>query len=252
MNYITWLRETLGENYEITEILQYKENNEEIIKEDGKIKPSSKINLIVKYLAGTSFKQSVVIPIQFSWRTWKPVEQMQLFTKFSQKHSNTTLVDDEFNYIIQNYGTPLVANNFENIGNTKQSQIIMSGVLIISQNVDDIQKIEIDGETIETTTRTLTYSTEIDNQRTGNININNSNVSRANLQLTFTGISKNLAFYNKVEQIMFGELDINTDFKIVIYYLQNNRTREIKMKLNSNSINSQDRTLPLQNIALIK
>lgn len=252
MNFTNWFKSIIGDDYIVTEELQYNDRRLKEVVKDGLIIDPNKINVIVKYLGGTVYKQSKIIPVQISMYSPDVIRERDYFTEFAQNYSNMSITDEEYNLTIMNFQTPFVTSNFIEMYNTKRSQILMQGTLIVSDNIDDIKSIEIDEETIETSTRTLAYTILEDSQKESGKYLNETDVQRANLQLSLNGINKNSIFYRKIESIMFGEMDINTTFSVKIIFLQNDRSRDLNMKLSGESINSQDSSLPLRNPILVR
>lgn len=209
------------------------------------------VAVVVKYLNGTNYRDSVVQPIQLLIYTDDVMTTKAIFDTFTKTYNNVPYTDD-FTYVNQLYSTPMVVSNFGQIGNNYSSQLIVNGTLIISENISDIKQVLIDGYIVETTSRIITYVGVVDNTRVSGANLNTSNITQANLRFTFTILGKATPLWTKLRRIRTGLLDIDTSFTLVLNYTDNNESESYVVKLDSNAINSENQALPSATISFIK
>lgn len=208
--------------------------------------------IIIKDLPGSNYRDAIVKPIQLEIETDEVTTTKSLMETFAQTYNNTDFTDG-LTYVKQYYNTPMVLTNFNMSGNGFTSKIIVSGTLIISENISDIKTVIIDGEIVETQARTLTYTTVPDNQASGMGGvINTTEIRNGMLQFSFNLISKASTFNHKMRRILKGELAVNTTFTVKIIFSDNDDVMSLNMKLNSNSLNSNNQALPVGAIAFIK
>lgn len=209
------------------------------------------VAVVVKYLNGTNYRDSVVQPIQLLIYTDDVMTTKAIFDTFTKTYNNVPYIDD-FTYVNQLYSTPMVVSNFGQIGNNYASQIIVNGTLIISENISDIKQVLIDGYIVETTLRNITYVASVDNTRVSSANLNTSNITQANLKITITILGKAVPLWTKLRRIRTGILDIDTAFEVSLKYTDNDEVETYTMKVDSAAINSENQTLPSATISFIK
>jgi hypothetical protein len=207
--------------------------------------------VVVKYLPGSNYRESVIQPIQISVYTDDVATtkaQLELFTK---AYSNTSYLDG-FSYVQQVYSTPFVLGNFDMVGTNFNSHIVISGTLVISENVSEIKRVYIDGIEYETASRALSYVAQIDNQRVGTDTLNTTQVTIATVRFTCSMVSKGSELGMKLRQLRTGALDINTTFTVKLVFSDNEAEETYTMKLDSNNINSENQSLPNSTVSFIK
>lgn len=209
------------------------------------------VAVIVKYLNGTNYQDSIVQPIQLLIYTDDVMTTKAIFDTFTKTYNNLPYIDD-FTYINQLYSTPMIISNFGQIGNNYASQIIVNGTLVISSNISDIKQVIIDGYVVETTSRHITYVAVVDNTRVSSANLNASNITQANIKITITILGKATPLWTKLRRIRTGLLDIDTSFTVALKYTDNDEVETYTMKVDSVAINSENQTLPSATISFIK
>lgn len=238
MNYKLYLEEIFGSSYEILEEVNI----------DFDI---SKTTILIKNLAGLSYRDSVIQPIQLIAHTTDPRGTLEVMQNFARNYTHVSFVQD-FDYIAQTYATPYVLESFREMGVNHVSQVILSGTLVISSNIVDIKRVLIDDEEIETTTRPLTYVAYPDNQKRADSNINTTVVRNAALKFTITGVNKLTDFTNKLRFIRQGVLSEDTVFNIKIYHTDNDYLEEYEMRMVSHVVNSENSVLPILTVEFMK
>lgn len=235
MKYKEYLQEALGDDVIVTEEL-YADNY-----------TGESILVVVKYLSGTNYRDSTIVPIQLDIYTNDVPLAKSIFDTFTKSHTNIPFYS-ELDYVNQIYSTPMIIQNFEAIGTNYTSQIMVSGTLVISSNVSEISEIFIDGEKLETTMRVISYVGNPDNQRVNSENINTTNIKNGMVKFTCTMINKRNPFCTKIRRIRTGALDIDTNFTIKLVYMDGDE-ENYTMKLDSSVINSENQSLPILSLS---
>lgn len=208
--------------------------------------------VIIKDLPGSNYRDAIVKPIQLEIETDDVATTKALMETFASTYNNTDFTDG-LSYVKQYYNTPMILTNFNISGNGFTSKIIVSGTLIISENISDIKSVMVDGEYVETQGRTLSYTTVPDNQATDmNGFLNETQIRNGMLQLNVNLISKATSVTHKIRRIIKGELAVNTTFAIKITFTDNDDVMSLNMKLGSHTINSNNQALPIGAISFIK
>ena len=238
MNYLSYLKGVLNEDYVVTEELNFDYNG-------------NGVAVIIKYLTGNNFQDSTVIPIQLSVYTDDVPATRADMEAFTKSFNDVAFVQG-FEYIRQFYSTPMVLANFDPTGTNYTSQIVVSGTLVISSNISDIKKVKIDGTEYVTTLRYLNYTTNPDSQRRGTGNLNKTNIKNAMMKFTCSLINKGSTLGEKVRRIRLGQLPINTTFDIELTFTDNDYVENYTMKLDSISLNSENQSLPVLSLSFIE
>jgi hypothetical protein len=228
MNYLNYLK-GIFPDYEITEEVNYKVE-------------SGQTTMIIKYLDGTVYKESVFQPIQLMVYTEDVATTKGELEVFAKTYNNAPF-QEGFDYVQQIYSTPMLLAAFDPTETQYTQTLVLSGTLIISDNINDIKKVTIDSVTYETIERKLSYVTETDNQRMGSNRVNQTEVSKAMLHFTCTKLHKNDTLATKIKTIREGTLDINTNFTIALEF-STGTTETYTMKLSSAIVSGTNQSLP--------
>lgn len=244
MNYLNYIKSIdIFSNYIITDEINYQFNGE-------------KTALIIKYLNGTNFRDSKIQPIQllvFTKDSQQTKSELEEFTKtynnFPDYYDNG---DGTVDYFQQIYSTPNMIMSFDPTGNNYTHQYSINATILVSSNVSDIKKVKIDGIEYETTTRVLTYFSQLDNQRVSNQEINTSQATYASIKFNCNLINKNNVLSNKIRNIRMGNISIDTAFSIELTYSDNNTIENYTMKLDNVTLNSENQSLPILSLSFSK
>lgn len=232
MNYKNYLEGlSYFTDYEITDEVNYQYNGE------GNA-------IVLKYLSGTNYRDSKVLPIQLAIYTTDVAATKQTLDTFTNTLNNSPFYDNT-DYVQQIYSTPLLLTPFDPAGNNYIHQFIISATLLISSNVSEIKQVFIDGVEYETTTRSLVYASQVDNQRVSTSHLNTTNITYGSLQFSCQMINKNNTISNKLRLIRTNNYDIDTTFTIKLVYSDNNAEETYTMKLSNMTINSENQGLPI-------
>lgn len=235
MNYLNYLKSILGDHFTITDELNYNYS--------GKGH-----TMIIKELAGSIYRDSVVKTIQLAIYTVDVPTAKALLDTFTKTYNNTSYVDD-FDYVRQIYSTPMVLATFNPMGDNYTSQLIVTGTLIISSNVSSIKQVFIDGVEYETSQRLLLYKATQHSDRVDTESLNRTNMSRAGLQFTCQKVSKNDALGQKLRNIRKGTLNIDTSFTIKLVFSENDFEESYTMKCDSATISEENINLPVLSLS---
>lgn len=240
MNYLNYIKSLVPfSTYTCTDEVHYQYNG------SGNL-------LVVKYLSGTNFKDSTVQPVQLVVYTNDIATTKTALETFATTYNNAPFIDGASTYVQQIYSTPFLLTSFEEIGDNFTHQFIINGTLLISENVKEIKKVKIDNVEYETTLRTLTYQSMVDNQKIGTAEINTSNITYASIKLALSMIHKVNALSNKLKSIRQGSMSIDTTFSVELIFSDSETSEPITMKLDSYNINSQNTALPILNLSFVK
>jgi len=237
MNYLKYLRTVFDESIEITEEINYAY--------DG-----NGTAIVIKYLAGSNYLDSQIVPIQLAVYTNDMPATKLILDEFVKAFHDITFIQ-EFDYVRQFYSTPVVLNAFDDSGIGYTTQFIVSGTLVISSNVSDIKIVEIDGQVYQTTTRVLTYVAIADSKRSVGT-LNQTNITNGMMKFNCAGINKGSELGEKVRNIRLGRLDLNTVFEIKLTFTDNDFVEPYTMKLDSGSFNSENQALPVLSLSFIQ
>lgn len=208
--------------------------------------------VIIKELTGSIYRDATIKPIQIEVHTDNVVDTKALLETFAKAYNNTDYTED-LDYIKQYYSTPMVINNFNMSGTNYSSTILVSGTLVISGNVSDIKTVLIDGELYETTHRIIIYTTIPDSQPVSmDGDVNATQIRGAVLRISFNLVSRADTLTQKIRNIRRGGLPINTSFTVKLVHTDNEDYESYTMKLSSNTLNSDNTSLPIMAVEFIK
>lgn len=210
--------------------------------------------LIIKYLNGTNYVSSKVQPIQLAIYTNDLVATKTTLDTFTKEKNNSPFYDSQTptTYVQQIYSTPMLLTPFDPTGNNYTHQFVINATLLISENVNEIKQVFIDGVEYETTQRTLSYVAQVDNQRNANAFLNTSNITYGSLQFNCQMILKNNTLNNKLKLIRTDNSDLDTTFLVKLVYSYNNIEETYIMRLSNMTINSENQSLPILSLSFVK
>jgi hypothetical protein len=240
MKYIDYLKSLdIFNGIEITEELNYQYNGASTL-------------IVIKLLSGTNFQNSKVQPIQLFVFTNDVVDTKSLLDIFTASYNNAPFTTDENEYIQQIYSTPMLVTAFDTTGNNYTHQFLVSGSLLVSNNVSEIKQVKIDNVLYETTQRVLSFSAQIDNQRVSSSFINTSQITYATIKFNCQMIHKNNTLLSKLRGIRSGVLSPNTTFAVKLIYNDNDVEETYDMKIDNFTLTSENQALPILSLSFIK
>ena len=180
-------------------------------------KMESDIKIIIKYLTGTIYQDTLLQPLQIYVLTDKFEEAKYLMQTFVETFSQTR-DRFEFKYFKQTYNTPVVLENFIPIKNKQSNALYINATLTLLGDVVDIEKITIDDEEIKFVDAQEHYIVQSTTQKITGEELSYNKKQTATYSLAITCKNSNNLFLRKVKQIRHGELSGNNKFKVSIYY----------------------------------
>ena len=242
MKLINYLKEQLPKDWVLTEELNINWDGETTIG-------------ILKMQTGTKYQDSVVQPFQLIVMTDNVIDAKAELESFITKNQNQFFISDFINYCKQYYYKPVIPTVATPTGNMLTSQIILTGTLIVSQNVSDIKAAYIDGELIKITTSAINFSSQGEGhvyplRNTTALAETKQKASAVSFQITF--INKNNSFGEKLRLLRQGKLSINTLFDLKLVFTDNDSEEEYKCVISSYAINSENGTLPVATVVFTK
>ena len=202
-------------------------------------------HILIKFLGGGgNFKDSQVIPVQLLAYTKDPEGVSSTLRDFAKTYSGT-MFNEDLEWVRQFYDTPVVLTSGQGGGIYHYSQVSLLGTLIVSTNISDIKKVEIDGEEYFTTSRKISYVAKTETEPTGNNRIGETDVISSLIEFQCTMENKANAVSSKIRAIREGNISGNTTFEIKLTMTDNDYVETYSMKLTSHTIDSSNATSPV-------
>lgn len=189
------------------------------------------------YASGQTINYTLIV------RSTNPDEAINDLKQFAMNFSGTYYEQDEEWQIKILCNMPYKAQAFQEANMYYYTEFILPVFCVATKNVSDVKTIYIDDEKIEFTNINIAYTTQTDNERVESNEINKTNITLSNLQLTFNSINYDNLFNNKVDRIMAGHLAKDSVFSVKIS-LTNDFYFEYNMKLTSCVLNTERANLP--------
>ena len=207
--------------------------------------------IVIKYLNGSNYRESTIQPIQLTIYTTDVPTVKTALDVWTKQYNNTDYLDG-FDYVKQFYSTPMVLSTFNTLQDNYTSQILISGTLIISENVSQIKKVVIDGNEYETAERNLHYITVVDTQRQEGEEISKTYIKSAMVKFTCSKVNKGDVLGQKLRNIRRGNLAKNTTFSIQLTFTDNDTVESYTMRLDSQTLNDLNSALPTITLSFIE
>jgi hypothetical protein len=236
LKYIDFLKEQLPKDWLITEELNINWNGNDTIG-------------ILKMQTGTKYEDSTVQPFQLMVLTADVLKVKEELEAFITVNQNQFFISEFVNYCKQYYYTPIVPTIATPTGNQLTHQVILTGTLIISENVSDIKEAYINGEKVKITTSAISYTTQPEAHVMPLKNtisaIAETSLKAASLTIQLTFINKNSQVCEKLRMLRRGKLAINTPFDIKLLFTDNDFAESHKCVCTSVSLNTENGALPV-------
>lgn len=207
--------------------------------------------IVIKYLNGSNYRESIVQPIQLVIYTTDVSTARAALDVWTKQYNNTDYLDG-FDYVKQFYSTPMVLGTFSAIQDNYTSQILVSGTLMISENISQIKKVVIDGHEYETAERRLHYITIPDTQRQEGSEISGSYIKQSIMKFTCSKVNKGDVLGQKLRNMRLGEISKNTTFVIKLTFSDNDTVEEYTMRLDSQTLDDINSALPTIALSFIE
>lgn len=205
-------------------------SNEQAMAKNRTFEPET-IYLIVKQLTSTLSFGTQITPVQIiciceenDTEAGRTILNGISALNFNTHTEGTTFIKEE-------YSSPVVLSNFNDIGAGYRSVLYVSGTLYIMENVADITNVEIDDVAVSVVNFSLSYNMSPNTQQKANEYIASSVKSTASMSITFsvpmqstTLINKIIGIINETSQTGTGNEDFKIEFNIgatnVIKYMK--------------------------------
>lgn len=203
----------------------------------------NEIMVVIKELSGSVVGDVKFTPIQFNvFSAANEVnDTLDILKLFVAKYSNShTMLG--LDYIKQDYSTPIAANNFLQIGNSKRSEIFMGGTLLVTQNISDITKVFINGKEINYTNVVFAYSSQPNAAKTTEDNLQKVMIADGNVQITLSSYSQISPFNTMLSLLRQGRKGLNDIYTLKFEYNDGTEEEYVCRILSYNG--NHDRTNP--------
>ena len=235
MSYLNYIK-GLFPNYQVTDELNFEYGGRTAI--------------VIKYLNGSNYRDSVIQPIQLVIYTTDVPTIKSALDVWTKQYNNTDYLDG-FDYVKQFYSTPMVLSTFSAIQDNYTSQILISGTLMISENISQIKTVEIDGNEYETADRNIHYIATPDTQREDGEEISSTYIKSAMVKFTCSKVNKGDVLGQKLRNLRRGDISKNTTFAIKLTFTDNETVEEYTMRLDSQTLNDVNSALPTISLSFI-
>lgn len=186
-------------------------NNEELI-------PNS-IYVVIKYLSSDITYESTTIPVQMLILCEENnLERTQVLLNKFAKDYNWKTVDENSEFVKQQYSTPVVLNNFNEISYGWRSVMYLTGTLVVMENIVDVKSLTIDAISISPVSSTIAYSMSGNTQPLSgeylSTTVKSVSTLAINFVIPFISNSINRSFIRKAINVALGNTSGNVDFAV--------------------------------------
>ncbi len=179
-----------------------------------KLTPDS-IYIVVKYLSSNIEYYTETLPIQILVLSEQnSLEKAQMImNKFANDYNWQVIIDGN-TYIKQQYNSPVVLNNYVEVGYGYRSVLYATGTLYVMENVVDVTDVKIDNADIKPLSFSINYSMSTNTQQLPSEEIASSlkTVSTFAITMTVPMVTSNVV--NKIIGILNEGINGNTPFKL--------------------------------------
>lgn len=205
--------------------------------------------IILRYFDGTLFRNSKVQPLQLEYHTDDLDSAKAKMLAFAEAY-NSQFLTDGITYIKQSYGTPFVAQLFNESGVENTHIISLNGTFIITENVSDITKIEINGENIYFDTVEESYVALTDSARKIDDTLNTTVVRSGINKLVINSISQTNGLLQKLRNIKRRLGKPQDLFTVTIHYNDSDVPVVYMMSVDSFNTTYASANIPIQTVSL--
>lgn len=187
---------------------------------DFNYNPTDKeILVVIKELSGSIVGDVKFAPIQFNvFSTANEVnDTFAILETFVANYSNShTMLG--LDYVKQDYNTPVVMNNFLQIGHSKRTELFIAGTLLVTRNISDITRVLINGKEINYTSISIAYSTQPNTAKTTKDNLQKVMLAEANVQISLSSFSQISPFNTMLSLLRQGKKGLNDTYTLKLEY----------------------------------
>ena len=176
-----------------------------------------------------------------------------LFDRFTSDN-NFKVIMENGEYIKQQYNSPVVLSNFEDVVAGQRSILYVTGTLFIMENLLDIQDLKIDGQDAIAIRNGITYVMTTDTQQFVNDNISTSVKNSSTVGITLVLVFKKSDYMKKIFNIVKGTNTGNENFAISFTLDKNDSDYNfsMNMKLQNADISGAINDFPTIKVSFMK
>lgn len=216
-----------------------------------------KHEVVVSQLSGDVYSKSSNLPYQIDITTSDPDQVQGDFFALARTCNNVPFTrviqegEENFQSVTYNivFNTPVAMEKSVDIGASHYVRLVAFAVVNEMSGVNQVKKLEIDGETIDKLNSTYSYVTEPSSSRVSGEELTKSKKKSSSSTIVFTSINNATVFLNKAFKISAGQMPGNTKFT-VNFELYNGLKAELPMYVNSYQLMDERGKLPSVNIGL--
>lgn len=185
---------------------------------DVDAKPKNgKVTTVVNELAGNIYENSAQLPIQIDFYTRDPIGTSASLNTFIVSNNGKMFVNDG-NFITIYYTTPTALDKNIEAGPDVIVRLTMFGSVFVMFNMDDIATVKIDGEVIETMSRSISYNASMKPNNKSGTELKKHDKIAGFTTITMRLINKRGVFSQKLRVIRNGTSTGNTVFSVSLTY----------------------------------
>ena len=204
----------------------------------------NEILVIIRKLSGSVIDNVEFKPIQlevFSTENETNLT-MSILETFVRNWSNTN-IHLGLDYYKQDYSTPIDAGNFNAIGNGFRTRFIITGSLMITNSISDVNEFYINGRKIGNTSVAFAYSSNANAKRESGDYLQTSIVENASVMISVSTFKNADIFNEELSLLKLNRKSPNDIYTLKFVYTDNDREEEYKCIIDSFNENH-DRTNP--------
>jgi len=210
------------------------------------------IYIVVKYLTSDIQFNAETAPVQIlALSEQDSLDKTKMILNKFSIDNNWQVIIDNGTYIKQQYTSPVVLSNFNEVGRGMRSVLYITGTLTIMENVLDIKKLEIDGVEYKPIGFNISYSMSVDTQPVQDKEIATSSKTVSTFAASFTLPMIESDFVNDVLDILDEELQGNENYTVKITF-QNEKVITKDMKIISAQIITGINQVPSLQVGLLR
>lgn len=183
-----------------------------------KVTPDS-IYVVIKYLSSSIEYYAETLPIQILVLSEEnSLEKAQMIMNKFANDNNWNLIIQDGTHIKQQYNSPVVLNNYVEVGHGYRSVLYVTGTLYIMENVVDVTNVMIDRKEVKPLSFNISYSMSTNTQQLATEEIASSLKTVSTFAITLTipmmEVKSNPGLITKVMKIIDEQTSGNTEFSV--------------------------------------
>lgn len=217
------------------------------------------IFIVIKYLSSSIQYYAETMPIQILVLTEEnSMEKARmLLNKFTVDYNWKVITDDSI-YVKQQYSSPVVLNNYVEVGVGYRSVLYVTGTLYIMEDIADVKKVTIDNKEITPLSFNVSYSMSTNTQQLADVYIASSVKTVSTFAITMMIPMFESDLVDKVLNILdelndtTNSVEYNGNNVFAVSFKSGNKTISKNMKLISAQITSAPNEVPSLQLGFMK